>query len=177
VASDDFSDANKGKSFMVGFNLRPWDKLKLGASYYFDEIPKGVQLHHTSIRSNKNVKQHLVTGSVSYFANQLEFLGESTMSINKNDSTGSPVSYSSYAYAGYRIKKFVPYIKVEYLDLNRKEVLFANHDQSNYLVGLRYELNYLTVLKLELARTMSHPKGAAKMTTVNSVNFQFAIGF
>jgi hypothetical protein len=176
-ASDDAGDLNKGKSFMAGLNCKPVDKLKVGVSYYYDEIPKGVTLHHTALKSNRNVTQHLISGSVSYFANDFEFLGESTMAINKNDSTGSPVSYASYAYAGYRYKKFVPYVKAEYLDLNSKEVYFANHSQSNFLLGIRYEVNFLTVLKLEYAKTETHAKGAKTMTKWDSINFQFAIGF
>lgn len=176
VASDDFTDANKSKSLMLGINCKPVDKMKVGLSYYYDEIPKGSQLHHTSLRSKKNVNQHLITGYVTYFSNNLEFLGESTFGINKNDSTGSPLSSASYAYIGYKVKKFVPYAKVEYLDLNTKEVLFANHAQQNYLIGMRYEINYLTVVKLEFAHTETHPAGGA-MLDYNSVNFQFAVGF
>lgn len=177
VASDDFTDNNTSKSFMAGVSCKPIDKLKVGVSYYYDEIPKGAQLHHTALRSLKNVKQTLISGSISYFSNDIEFLAETTTAINKNDSTGSPVSVASYAYAGYRYRKFVPYGKIEYLDLNSKEVLFANHAQSNFLIGLRYEINYLTVVKLEYAYTESHAKGAKDMVKYNSVNFQFAIGF
>lgn len=177
VASDDLTDNNSSKSFMAGFSFRPLDKLKVGASYYYDEIPKGATLHHTSLKSKKNVTQQLFSGSGSYFDNNVEVLLESTMSINKNDSTGSPVSWASYAYAGYRYKKFVPYIKGEYLGMNSKEVYFSNHPQTNYLVGLRYEVNYLTVLKLEYAHTETHAAGSAPKVKYNSVNFQFAIGF
>ena len=177
VASDDLTDNNSSKSFMAGFSFRPLDKLKIGGSYYYDEIPKGATLHHSTIKSIKNVTQHLFSGSGSYFDNNVEVLVESTMSINKNDSTGSPVSWASYAYAGYRYKKFVPYIKGEYLGMNSKEVYFSNHPQTNYLVGLRYEVNYLTVLKLEYAHTETHASGADSKSKYNSVNFQFAIGF
>lgn len=176
VASDDAIDLNKNKSVMAGINFQPLEKLRIGLSYYYDEIPKGGQLHHSTIRANKNVNQHLMSGSISHFSNSWELLCESTLSINQNDSTGNPLSSATYGYVGYRIKKFVPYIKGEYLGMNSREVLFANHEQYNYLIGLRYEVNYLTVLKLEFANTQTHAKGAA-MANFRSVNFQFAVGF
>lgn len=177
VASDDNLDLNSSKSFMAGFHFKPYNKWKIGFSYYYDEIPKGTLLHHTSLKSNRPVNQHLSSTSISCFSNKFELLAESTVAINQNDSTGSPVSMASYAYVGYRVKKFVPYVKAEYLDLNAREVLFANHHQTNLVVGLRYEINYLTVMKLEYAWTDTHQKGATTNKVVNSVTYQFAIGF
>ena len=177
VASDDATDLNGSKSIMAGVSFKPAEKLKIGVSYYYDQIPKGAQLHHTTLRSTENVTQHLYSGSLAYFSNTWEVLAEGSLAVNKNDSTGSPVSKAGYAYIGYRFKKFVPYGKAEYLDLNRKEVLFANHAQSNYLVGVRYEVNYLTVLILEFASTSTHAKGPSNMASYRSINFQFAVGF
>ena len=177
LASDDFTDPNKGKSLTAAISCKPADKLKVGLSYYYDQIPKGATLHHNAtLKSVKDVKQQLFSGYVAYFSNKFEFLGESTLAINQNDSTGSPMSTASYAYVGYRYKKFVPYVKVEYLGLNSKEVLFANHPQHNYLVGLRYEINYLAVVKFEYSQTETHATGKS-MVNVESFNFQFAIGF
>lgn len=176
VASDDSKDFNKSKSLTAGISCKPMDRMKVGLSYYLDKIPANATLHHTTITTKVDVEQQLFSGYIAYFSNGFEFLGEGTYAINRNHLTGSPRSKVGYFYTGYRYKKFVPYLKAEYLDLSAYEVLFANNPQSNFLAGLRYEVNYLTVLKLEFAQTETHPTNGTKMK-YNSVNFQFAVGF
>ncbi len=179
VASTDAIDINKMKSMMLGAHITPKDGLRIGLSYYQDYIPKGAALHHSSNVSKQNVKQALYSGSVSYFGSKYELLAESSMVVNKNDSTGVNVSPTAYVYAGYRTKyKLVPYMRVDLLNFSSEEVLFSNKRQRGALVGLRYEINYLTVLKLEYNYTESMSMANhSSMTNTRAINFQFAIGF
>lgn len=179
VASTDFGDFNQMKSLMLGAHITPIDGLRIGLSYYNDYIPKDSILHHSKNISTQNVKQSLYSGSVSYFGNKFELLAESTVAINQNDSTGTNVSPTAYVYAGFRTKfKLVPYLRADLLDFSSKEVLFSNKRQRGALLGLRYEINYLTVLKLEYNYTESMSMSDhSSMTHTNAINFQFAIGF
>lgn len=176
-ASTDVADLNQSKSVMLGVNLKPLDRLKVGITYYYDEIPKGAVLHHSTNVSKKNVKQSLYSGSISYFGNKFELLAESSVAINQNDSTGSPMSTAGYLYAGIKVKKkIVPYVRIDVLNFSSSDVLFPNHPSQGALVGLRYEINYLAVLKLEYSY-MEMRHNNEYMDATNSVNFQFAIGF
>ena len=179
VASNDFGDLNQMKSLMLGAHITPIDGFRIGLSYYSDYIPKGALLHHSSNVSKQNVKQTMYSGSVSYFGNKFELLAESSVAINQNDSTGATVSPTAYVYAGFRTKyKLVPYMRVDLLDFSSEEVLFPNKQYQGALLGLRYEINYLAVLKLEYNYTESMSMSDhSSMTHTNAINFQFAIGF
>ncbi len=179
VASNDFGDLNQMKSVMLGAHIVPIDRFRIGLSYYYDHIPKGSVLHHSTNISKQNVRQSLYSGSVSYMGNKFELLAESSVAINKNDSTGTPMSTTAYVYAGYRTKyKFVPYMRLDLLNFSSREVLFSNKQYQGALLGLRYEINYLAVLKLEYSyiETMSM-NDHASMSHTNAINFQFAVGF
>lgn len=177
VASTDITDFNIMKAFMLGVNMMPFDRFKVGLSYYYDDIPKGAVLHHSSNSSKRDVQQAIYSGYISYFGDKLEVLGESSVAVNGNDSTGYPISTTGYLYTGVRIKKkIVPYIRVDLLQFSPKEVLFMSSQQQSALVGLRYEINYLAVLKFEYGYSEQR-REAAYVSSTNTFNFQFAVGF
>ena len=69
-------------------------------------------------------------------------------------------------------------MRVDLLNFSSEEVLFPNKRNRGALIGLRYEINYLTVLKLEYNYTESMSMANhSSMTHTNAINFQFAIGF
>ena len=69
-------------------------------------------------------------------------------------------------------------MRVDFLDFSSQEVLFSNKRHQGALLGLRYEINYLAVLKLEYNYTESMSMSDhSTMTHTNAINFQFAIGF
>ena len=69
-------------------------------------------------------------------------------------------------------------MRVDLLDFSSKEVLYSNNRQRGALLGLRYEINYLAVLKPEYNYTESMSMSDhSTMTHTNAINFQFAIGF
>jgi len=184
-ASTDAIDFNKMKSVMLGVNMTPIDHFRVGLTYYHDNIPAMTTLHHSTNMAKKEVDQSLYSASVSYFGNKFELLAESTVGINAYQdtladasvSTVSPMSTAGYLYAGYRIKqKFVPYVRADVLRFSHDEMLFPTNSQLGGLVGLRYEINYLAVVKLEYAY-METSHEDVQLSHTNTVNFQFAIGF
>lgn len=181
LGSGDLEDNNNYTSLTVATHIKPADGLRIGASIYHDVISKGSVIHNHSgggstMALNK-VIQNLMTASIAYndsvFSKKYELLIESTMAINHSDSLGIQNAIASYAYAGLRITdKFTPYIRVDDIRYKNKEVFFMNNNVQSFVGGVRYELNYLAVLKLEYQHTNQH-----MYDNSDKVIFQIAVGF
>ena len=164
-------DNDKRKSVTIAIHIKPVDNLRLGVSYYNDAVSKGATVEDKVI--NWKVNQNLFTGSVAYFGKKFELLAEGTFAINKTDSTGSKTTLAPYIYTGYRItKKLIPYIRLDYLHFENGEILFNKDNTTSIVGGIRYEINYLAVVKLEYQYQHAEIEG-----NINSITAQFAIGF
>jgi hypothetical protein len=171
LGSSDVLDNDKYKSITAAVHIKPKDGLRIGASYYHDVISEGAEVHGKIV--NTRINQSLITGSLAYFGKKFEFLAESTFAINSNDSTGTPLTVASYAYAGFRLKKkWVPYIRFDNLHYQSGEFLFEADNTTLIVGGLRYEINFLAVVKLEYQYEHRELAG-----NENRVTAQFAIGF
>jgi hypothetical protein len=165
--------------------MTPIDHFRVGLTYYHDNVPAQTVQHHTSNVAKKDIDQSLYSASVSYFGNKFELLAEGSVGINAYNDTLSdgiinevqPISPAAYLYAGYRIKqKFVPYVRVDVLEFDHDEMLFSNNTQRGALFGLRYEINYLAVVKLEYGYMETWHEDV-QLSHTNTLNFQFAVGF
>ena len=180
IASTDVLDLDKGKSVTAAVHVKPRDGLRIGLSYYYDKIPGGIELHShnggpPSISSK--LEEQLVTLSVANFGEKLELLAESTLALTKSDSSDRQQSLLSYAYLGYKLtEKVTPYVRVDHLT-------YHDHDHEHsgvesvgntlaYLIGLRYQINYLATAKLEFQN-----RRTGQLPSVNVITTQFAIGF
>jgi hypothetical protein len=186
LGAGDIIDNNSYKSFTVAMHVKPKDGLRIGASIYHDVISKGMTHNHSSGVSTMaltKVNQNLMTASVAYndslFSKKYELLVESTMAVNKSDSLGTQNTIASYAYAGIRLTdKIIPYIRFDDIHYRNKEVYYINNNIQSFIGGLRYELNYLAVLKLEYQHSNEYQH--TKNNTPNAsdkVIFQIAVGF
>lgn len=184
-ASTDALDFNKKKAIMLGVNMTPVDHLRFGLTYYHDNVPAQTVQHHTSNVAKKDIDQSLYSASVSYFGNKFELLAEASVGMNAYNDTlvdgaiteVTPVSPAGYLYAGYRIKqKFVPYVRVDVLEFDHDEMLFPMNAQRGGVFGLRYEINYLAVVKLEYGYMETWHEDV-QLSHTNTLNFQFAVGF
>lgn len=176
IGSGDLEDNDQYKSLTAAVHIKPIDGLRIGASYYKDVISKGVIPHnHSGLMhvTQSKVNQNLLTASVAYFGKKYELLAESTMAINSSDSTGTQQTVGSYAYAGLRVsEKLTPYVRVDNITYKNKEVYYQQDNIQSIIGGVRYEINYLAVLKLEYQHQKSQ---LSKMA--DKVTFQLAIGF
>ena len=171
LGAADVSDNDKRKSFTAAVHIKPVDKLRIGISYYNDAIAKGSAVHGRVI--NWKVNQNLCSGSVAYFGNKFEVLAEGTLANNKTDTTGSRSTLASYIYSGYRIsEKLIPYIRLDNLNYNKGEIYFKKNNTTSVVAGMRYQINYLAVIKLEYQHQHAEIEGDTDKLTV-----QFAIGF
>ena len=151
--------------------MRPANDLTIGISYYNDAVSKGANVEGKII--NWKVNQNLFTASIAYFGKKFELLTEGTFCINKTDTTGSKNTIASYLYAGYHLSnKLIPYIRVDNIEYENGEIYFNKNNITSFVAGMRYEINYLAVIKLEYEYQHSE--------TINNANIltaQFAIGF
>ncbi|QNP52280.1 hypothetical protein H9L05_00150 [Hymenobacter qilianensis] len=181
LGSGELLDNNSFKSLTVAVHVKPRDGWRMGASLYHDVISKGSVLHNhsggISTRALAKINQNILTASFAYndsvFTKKYELLAESSMALNKADSLGRQNTIASYAYAGIRLTdKIIPYIRVDDIQYRQEEVYFSDRNVQSFTGGVRYELNYLAVVKLEYQRIKSH-----RATAVDRVSFQIAVGF
>ncbi len=164
-------DNDRYKSVTAAVHIKPVDKMRIGASYYSDVVSKGATVEGKLI--NWKVRQQLVTGSFAYFGKKFELLAESTLALNHTDTTGTKQTHASYLYTGYKItQKLIPYLRVDDLHYQNGELLFTKDNTRSFLLGLRYQINYLTVVKMEYQHIKQELEGSA-----NKVTLQIAIGF
>ena len=181
LGSGDVGDNNAFKSYTVALHVKPADGIRIGASIYHDVISKGSVIHNYSNGVNKvalnRINQSIMTGSLSYndsiFSKKYELLAESSTAINKSDSLGMQSTVASYAYAGIRLTdKIIPYVRFDDIRYQNKEVYFVNKNTQSYVGGVRYELNYLAVVKLEYQHTRKYGANDS-----DRLIFQIAVGF
>lgn len=172
LGSTDVLDNDSYKSVTLAGHIRPTNTLRIGVSYYHDVIDSGAELHNGQVIGWK-LKENLMTGSVASFGKDFEFLVESMAGVTHTDSTGTRKSLSSYIYAGYKAtEKIIPYLRYDNLRYQEGELGFHKNNTSSYLAGIRYQINYLAVIKLEYQHRRSE-----MLSPVNTVSTQVAIGF
>jgi hypothetical protein len=171
LGSSEVADNDKEKSITAAFHIKPADRLKLGLSYYYDVIADSADVHGMIVPHG--VKQHLISASVARFGKKFEFLSEATAALNHADSIGTKTTLAGYVYAGYKIKeKWVPYLRYDNIRYQNGEMYFMKNNTQSFVAGLRYEINYLAVVKLEYQHTDNEFS-----PDVDKITAQFAIGF
>ena len=171
LGSAPVSDNDQYKSYTLAVHIKPVDKMRIGLSYYNDIASKGSEVEGKTM--TWQVNQQLLSGSFAYFGKKVEVLAEGTLAIDHTDTTGNKNTLASYLYLGYRAtSKLVPYIRLDEVHYQQGELLFDKDNMSAIVAGLRYEINYLTVVKLEYQHTQQE-----SATDNNKVTAQIAIGF
>jgi hypothetical protein len=171
LGSSETTDNDKHKSWIAAVHVKPIEKLRIGASYYNDVISRGARHHGRTL--GWQINQHLFSGSVAYFGKKFEILTEATVARNKNDSTGNNRTLASYFYGGFKVtEKLTPYFRVDNLDYQQGELFFTKNDATSILLGLRFQINFLAVVKLEFQHQDFQFGGDS-----NKLTAQVAIGF
>lgn len=172
LGSEDVLDNDKRKSVTAAVHIKPAEGLRIGFSWYNDLMSAGSKTHDGKL-INWDVRQNLFSPSIAYFGEKVEVLAESTIGTNHTDTTGTKQTFAGYLYAGYKIKeKLVPYVRLDRLHFQEGEILFNKNNTSSIVGGIRYNINYLTVVKLEYQYEKTELK-----TNINRLTFQLAIGF
>ncbi len=174
IGSNDLKDNDSHKSITAAVHMKPLDRMRIGVTFYNDHISPGSDDHHgPEIEIEEAVKQQLYTVSFAYFGKKFELLTEATYAANTTETVGTVNSISSYFYTGYRIKeKIVPYFRIDILNFEDEEFYYNNNDITTFVTGIRYEINYLAVVKLEYQH-----ESISLLDNINRVKLQIAIGF
>jgi hypothetical protein len=171
IGSSDVADNDKYKSISAAVHIKPQDKLQIGLSFYNDVISEGAETHGKVF--DEQINQQLYTATIAHFGKKFELLTEGIFASNNANSTGVVNSFAAYIYTGFRIKeKFIPYIRLDYLDYQEEELYFHKDDTFSFLAGLRYEISYLIVVKMEYQHIEREMAGSRDL-----LNTQVAIGF
>jgi hypothetical protein len=171
LGSEEIVDNDKNKSITAAIHIKPVDKLRLGFSYYYDIISKGADVHGKVI--NWQVNQQLYSGSIAYFGKKFELLAEGTLGLDQTDTTGTKQTLASYVYAGFKIsEKVIPYVRYDNLHYQVGEIYFTKDNTQSIIGGIRFQINYLAVVKLEYQHLHGEIEG-----NVDKWTAQFAVGF
>ena len=171
LGSSDVLDNDNNKSLTASIHIKPWDYWQFGTSYYGDVVSAGAEVNGMVI--SEDLDQQLYSATVAYFGSKFELLAEGTMASTTTSGTGTTTSYASYVYAGIRLnEKWIPYLRFDDLSYENNEPLFNGNDATSILAGLRYEINYLIVVKLEYQHIDRENTGISDIVTT-----QIAIGF
>jgi len=169
LGSTDLADNDRYKSLTASAYFKPTRSMRIGISWYHDIISKGAEVH--SMTYSMKTMQNLYTASVANFGKNWEFLLESTAGMDK-DSMGTNTTIASYGYIGYRIKdKIIPYSRYDLIQHHGNNHM-AKKDVEKWILGIRYQINYLAVVKLEYQNIHRMDSKSE-----NKVVAQIAVGF
>jgi hypothetical protein len=171
LGSSDFEDNDDYKSVTAAVHIKPGEAWQIGVSWYNDNIAEGAATHDGTLEWQ--VEQNLITGSVACFGDKFELLTEGTIGFNKTDTTGSKQTVAVYGYAGYKIiEKLVPYVRFDFLEYQEGEMYYHKNNTTSFVGGIRYNINYLIVLKAEYEYRQTELSD-----DMERYSFQLAIGF
>lgn len=173
IGASDVAENNDTKSITASLTAKPFGSWHFGASFYRDKIEAGTMVHGTGNTLTETTTQQLYTATAAHFGRKFELLAESTFAFNDTESTGNVNSNASYVYGGIRLnEKLIPYFRYDRLMYDEDDQYFNNFDTSSIIGGVRYEISYLIVLKMEYQYIDRDVTGS------NSIlNSQIAIGF
>ena len=171
LGATDIANNDQRVSLTAGVYIKPVNPLRIGVSYYNDQIAPGADVHGKTI--TWQVNQQIYTGSIAYFGRKFELLAEGSLATDRTDTTGTQQNWASYVYAGFRITdKLVPYVRFDRLQYGEGEVYYTKDNTTSFLAGIRYYVDFLLVLKFEYQHIDSQVNGL-----LDGYTFQVALGF
>lgn len=148
-ASDD--DKTKAASFRLKIEPSAVEGLGVGLSGNLSTV-KG----YTVTTQTMEVRQGVFSADVTYFADNVEIIGEYYI-IKDEDKFGASNDYSSsayYAQVGYLIgEEFLPYLRYEKTSIDENDPYFSvlgTKDTETMIGGLRYNISPASSLKAEV---------------------------
>ena len=174
---------------MVAVHAKPIDGLRIGASYYHDYLEKnayGAHAGHTtapeipiSERYTGALDFTLLSFSLAWFGERVEFLHEHTFNNTRTDTLGLARNHADFTYLGVRLGSVVPYALNEHLRSADNDLHVYPLAKLKTAVGVRLEASPLVNLKVQVERqrdTHWHD-GSAHRTAGTAVRMQLAYGF
>jgi hypothetical protein len=167
-ATNKYSD----KAITANVSIEPVDNLQIAISGRTDHLAPGTITPRGDALTEYN-RINLLNASVMYFdGGRFEFASE-YYQIQVSSST-TPVRnlQAGFAYAGYKIKAFTPYVMYNKINYDSNILWFLSNNFTGATLGIRYNFSALSVLKLEAQFLESDA-----FRKLNRLGVQWAIGF
>jgi hypothetical protein len=172
---------NSNHQALVGANV----------GYEFSGTLSGLRLSLHTLRGNVNevatpneTELNAFGGAAIYQARDWEVLSEyyDFGNRDKSGNTGTHNSWAGYLQVGKTFDSLTPYIRVEHAVLDQKDNYFSaqtdnGQSYARQSLGVRYEVNPNTALKLELLNSNFMADPARSASSSRSAYVQYAVGF
>jgi hypothetical protein len=110
---------------------------------------------------------------VAHFGSQTELVIDQQFVQHKTPSTGVSVnSHGGYAYGGLRFGDFIPYVFVQNMYVDSRDVFLAAQDRQQYAAGARWELSAKASWRVE-GRYERRTDGTTGFTYASQLAFAF----
>lgn len=152
IGSTARSDNDETKSIALALHKDINQDLRIGVTSYFDRIEAGILSFQRDddgrIPLAASVRQTSVGANTRFKKRALELLVEVMLVRNTSDiSNGSTLAH--YIYGGYSFGKVTPYVRFDQLMFDENEPYFHPEDVDQFLIGLKYNLSFLAVVRAE----------------------------
>lgn len=176
VAANAALDLNRSKSITANLHLEPVENIKLIVSGFKDVVPDGfVTAQGVTVRKT-DIQIFNVSLAYMEGVSPIEFIAEYYNVNTRMNSVGSKGANGYILYAGYKIKKWVPYASFDGVGFEKGEQYFIMNNLQTTTLGLRYSMNPISVVKLEYQYKSSKPLiGITGLQ--NKMVLQLAFGF
>jgi hypothetical protein len=161
-------DYNNSKAVNLHLNLKPHfiEGLQLGASLYLDTIPPDPLI----VTRTGSIYERIVGGQAVYYHANVELLGE-LLSIYHDDDTSKKVYQTTgfYLQGGYKIGRFTPYYRFDFMNFTDGEPYFTvTDDLTKHTAGLRWDIATWNALKFEYCFTNRRHSNDVQAIAINS---------
>ena len=161
------TDENNGKAFNLGFYVQPEaiPGLRAGFSAYHD---------HLSPLNSRSIHENIFAGHVIYKTSHFEFLNEAVVLRHRPDGMDETVNIPGfYSQISRQFGNYRPYFRYEYLNVPGSDPLYSDVGLLHGpIVGLRYDLNEYSALKVEYGRDMRRA-----LPSTNTLGTQLSFAF
>lgn len=144
-------DKNDGKAVNLRVSLKPHaiEGLTVGGNVWFDEIPS-----NPPTAARREAINELIIGEyATYFHDNVELIGELFNIYHDEKTSGEEFdTVGLYLQGGYRIEKWMPYYRFDYIDVANSDPFYTtprNLDRIRHTLGVRWDFLPWNAVKVE----------------------------
>lgn len=150
-------DENQSKAFVFMTTLHPTgiEQLGIGASSYFDRIPRNPD----QPGRDQKIDEGIFGGHLNYTEDPWELLVEG-QAIRHDSDVGDWWDYGAYAQIAYVVGRLKPYYRFDWLKIDPNDRYYQGlegvEDTKQHTLGLRFDWTTFAATKIELRRRDSN---------------------
>ena len=175
IGSTARSDNDESKSLALALHKDLNQHLRIGITSYLDRIAAGLLSFQRDedgrIPLTSSIRQSSIGANTRYKKGALETIVE-VMLVRNANSSQTGLTLAHYVYGGYQIGRVTPYMRFDQLKYEDDEPYFLPEDVNQFLIGLKFELSFLAVIRAEYQLI-----GTEQSNNFNRFVIQVALGF